>query len=353
MIRIGLVIFGLIACCQMLMSQDKPINPFDIKGRRPAIISDSLLKVNPATSTQTEFLYPQNRVEVDSSSLESIDTFEPILETSLEAADSIDFGEGSEDSVLQVFPEASFHESESSDEEPPVPVLDELTDLTSNMTNLRVSRQNILLIFTILSLLLLAVLLTINRSMVNKSYRAIANDNYLRFLYREYTSMPWLYWLFYFLFILNMGFFLYLVVAYFGLSYESSLPVLLACLGLVVVVYLGKHMVLNLLGSSFPIEKETHLYGFVTMLVNSLLGLVLVLVNLLVAFGPDIVSGIAVWVGICAISLMYLFRLLKGLFISGRFIAHYQFHFFLYLCSAEIAPLLILSKIALVNFGQH
>ncbi|MBK8502035.1 MAG: DUF4271 domain-containing protein [Saprospiraceae bacterium] len=199
----------------------------------------------------------------------------------------------------------------------------------------------------------LGFLLAVNRSIVKKAYRAIANDNYLRFLYREYKSMPWLYWLFYFHFFINAGFFTYLFLHYFQWYQAGSVVVLTLCILFVMGTYLLKHMALGTIGSTFPVEKETSLYGFVTMLVNILLGLALVPINLLVAFGPEMVVPFAIWIGISLVVLMYSFRQLKGLFISGRLVRAYLFHFFLYLCSAEIAPLLIVGKLALGNFGEN
>jgi hypothetical protein len=108
---------------------------------------------------------------------------------------------------------------------------------------------------------------------------------------------------------------------------------------------------LNIVSTSFPVDKEAHLYSFVTMLINILLGVVLTPVNLIVAFAPEPFPQILIWIGLAAILLFYLFRQLKGLFISGRFLAQYQFHFFLYLCTIEIAPLLIIGKLALGKLG--
>ncbi|MCB0665247.1 MAG: DUF4271 domain-containing protein [Saprospiraceae bacterium] len=216
---------------------------------------------------------------------------------------------------------------------------------------IEVENRNVLLGVSILALLLLASLLAVNRSLIRKAYRAIANDNYLRFLNREYKSMPWLYWLFYLHFFINAGFFTYLLLHYFRWYQGGSIVVLLFCILFVFGAYMLKHLTLNTLASTFPVEKETGLYGFVTLLVNILLGIALLPLNLLVAFGPAGVVPFAIWAGIGLIILLYLFRQLKGLFISGRLVRSYVFHFFLYLCSAEIAPLLIVGKLALGNFG--
>ncbi len=218
---------------------------------------------------------------------------------------------------------------------------------------IKMTNHTLVLSICILALLLLASLLAVNRDLVRKSYRAIANDNYLRFLYREYKSMPWLYWLFYLHFAINAGLFLYLVIHHFGWYSKGSVIVMLVCISAVSLVYFVKHLVLWVMSATFPIEKESSLYGFVTQLVNILLGISLVPLNLLIAFGPNTLAGVAIWVAIVVIILLYLFRQLKGLFISGRLLHSHLFHFFLYLCTAEIAPLLIIGKMAWGNFGIH
>ncbi len=216
--------------------------------------------------------------------------------------------------------------------------------------DLELENRSIFLGASILILLLLTSLLAVNRALVRKAYRAIANDNYLRFLYREYKTMPWLYWLFYLHFFLNAGFFTYMFLDFYNWYEGSSVLVLLICILLVMGTYLLKHLSLGTIASAFPVEKEASLYGFVTILVNILLGLALLPINLLIAFGPESLVIMTLWTGIALVVLLYFFRQLKGLFISGRLVRSYLFHFFLYLCSAEIAPLLIVGKLALGNF---
>ncbi len=337
-------------------------NPFDIIGRRGD--KDTVTSKPPSTTVNGQ---RGDTLVLDApSSMLSTSTLAPktdssaILDTAMTGSDPL---ATSVDSELVQSTDSSLVESPSYRGDPSIaneemldtgsPIMNEIMDISENIADLKVSNHNILLVFSILILLLLAALLTVDRSMITKFYRAIANDNYLRFLFREYRSMPWLYWFYFLLFSLNLGFFLYLLASHLNTYYEPTMLLLLGCIGVILLVYLTKHVVLHVLSQIFPVEKEAHLYGFVTMLVNNLLGLVLVPVNLLVAFAPLAVAKWALWLGVAAVLLLYFFRQLKGLFISGKFIALYQFHFFLYLCTAEIAPLLILGKLAVVNFGFH
>ncbi|NND09420.1 MAG: DUF4271 domain-containing protein [Saprospiraceae bacterium] len=340
---------------------DSTKNPFDIVGRDSSIKTVIVQSVDP-NQPQDSGKFEADTLQLDLPNVQADDSVTLGLDNT--SADSIDSLASISDSVQSVADDnlRVDHDDQqliaSEDEllvqqDSSSPIIEEIRDLSDNIAELKVSNQNILIIFTVLSLLLLAALLAMNRTMINKSYRAIANDNYLRFLFREYKSMPWLYWLFYLLFSLNLGFFLYMLSSRWNLPYEPTVLLLLGCIVIVIVIYLTKQIVLQILSATFPVEKEAQLYGFVTMLINNLLGLILVPINLLVAFAPPEVSKWALWFGIAAIVIFYFFRQLKGLFISGKFIASYQFHFFLYLCTAEIAPLLILGKLAVVNFGFH
>lgn len=341
-------------------------NPFDIIGRdTSAKVPVVVVKIDTQVLDKSDLTVLPSSVP-DSLGTSSVDTFEEgPQDFSIAQVDTSGINGDSIGGELRISAQSldnvdlDYQDSTGSLTDVPVtkdstrPIISEIKDLSDNIAELKVSNQNILIIFTVLSLLLLAALLAVNRAMINKSYRAIANDNYLRFLFREYKSMPWLYWLFYLLFSMNLGFFLYMLSSHLNLDFEPTVLFLLICIVIVAIIYLTKQVVLQILSATFPVEKEAQLYGFVTMLINNLLGLILVPINLLVAFAPPEVAKWALWFGVAAIVSLYFFRQLKGLFISGKFITSYQFHFFLYLCTAEIAPLLILGKFAVVNFGFH
>ena len=323
-------------------------NPFDIKGRSISSASVSIdtlrqIKVDTFeifTNDDTAFAGNVARDSVVDTSLDY--TGDTALVEESQTTDSV--GESSVEPASE--PSGQLEQSSDSAD-----LLIGIKDLTEIIPALEIEQnQNTLFVITILVLLLLAILLAVNRSMINKAYRAIANDNFLRFLFREYKSMPWLYWLFYIYFFINAGFFLYLMAHYFD-WFEGRFSLLLLSILAIMVVYVIKHFSLQIISSSFPVEKETQLYGFVTMLINILLGILLTPINLISAFAPEPFVEWAIWAGIFAFICLYLFRQLKGLFIAGRFLHSYRFHFFIYLCTAEIAPLLIIGKLAIGNLG--
>ncbi|MCB0686645.1 MAG: DUF4271 domain-containing protein [Saprospiraceae bacterium] len=366
------LISSLMFLCATLLLSAQQENPFELKNRRvpKKTLPDTTL-TKDSTLLKDSLLVVLDTLQKDSAQPEvpAFDIFDPALtipDSLLPQTDTVLFDSlGSETMADSVTDESTVQDSlateEVPDSKPPTESSGDDQDLgiVQRLDKLPIGDQfavenrNVLLGVSILSLLLLASLLAVNRSLVRKAYRAIANDNYLRFLNREYKSMPWLYWLFYIHFFINAGFFTYLFIHYFNWYEGGSVLVMLFCILFVCCTYLLKHLTLGTIASTFPVEKETGLYGFVTLLVNILLGIALVPINLLIAFGPDYLVPFAVWTGVSLVVLLYLFRQLKGLFIAGRLLSSYLFHFFLYLCSAEIAPLLIVGKLALGNIGVH
>ncbi|MCO6476358.1 MAG: DUF4271 domain-containing protein [Phaeodactylibacter sp.] len=204
-----------------------------------------------------------------------------------------------------------------------------------------------LLITNIGILLLLAILLTLFRGQAGKAYRAFLNDNLLNQLQREREAGGGLpYYLYYAFFMVNAGFFLFLLARHYGLTFSGNpWHGLLYCIGGVAGIFLAKHLLLGYLAFVFPIEKEARLYSFTIIIFSIILGFFLLLINLLLAYAPaDTVQWI-LYAAYTGIGITYLFRSLRGLFIGNRFLLFHKFHFLLYICTVEIAPVLVLAKL--------
>ena len=337
----GWIFLGL--CLLMAFQSEAQKNPFDIEGRTTTPV---LPRGSDTVSIQTS-----DTQSITAASQEIADTTSAPIDTASNQFDiKVDIpGDTSSIDSTALSPEVMPEDEDLLQEtvQDSNFLLEELKEISDQIPEIEVIKnQNVLFIITVLILLLLAVLLAVDRSMINKAYRGIANDNFLRFLFREYKSMPWLYWAFYIYFFINCGLFLYLLSSYYGWT-QSKFSILVLAVVMIAIIYLAKHFSLMVLSRSFPVEKETQLYSFVTMLINILLGIVLTPLNLIAAYAPEPFVKWALLLGVGIVVGLYLFRQLKGLFISGRFLHSYRFHFFLYLCTAEIAPLLIIGKLAL------
>jgi hypothetical protein len=50
------------------------------------------------------------------------------------------------------------------------------------------------------------------------------------------------------------------------------------------------------------------------------------------------------------VSIFYIYRSLRALNIGSKFLVSDQFHFLLYLCTVEVAPVVLLAKLAIMQF---
>lgn len=198
------------------------------------------------------------------------------------------------------------------------------------------------------SFLLLAILVTLFRAYFQKVMRSISNGNMLSQAHREYQQgQRFPYIVLYFAFMVNAGIFIFLMIRrVYDLQIKySNGQLLLLCIGSVVAIFLFKHLLLFFIGRIFPVQKEISVYSFTIMVFSIFIGISLFLGNVALGLGAEnllypIVLGVVGFVG-----LVYLVRSFRGLLIGSRFIPLHIFHFLLYICTAEIAPVAVLVKL--------
>jgi hypothetical protein len=108
---------------------------------------------------------------------------------------------------------------------------------------------------------------------------------------------------------------------------------------------------LSIVGNLFSIETEVRKYNFLIVIFNCILGLFLVPFNLLIAFsakaGSQQLLLVSWMLGLVAI--FYAYRSLRASGIGAKFLTQSPIHFLLYFCAVEIAPVLLLVKLALMQ----
>lgn len=202
-------------------------------------------------------------------------------------------------------------------------------------------------VFLLIILGFLAFLMTNFRPEINNIYKSFMSHNMLVLLHREkgnLRSLPYL--LLYLLYCLTGGTFLFLVSKYMGMQFfENNFLSLLTNVGIVSGFYLVKHVVLALLSSIFPFSKEMNLYAFTIAVFNQTLGIILIPFIAFIAFDQSNVGTSILYISFIVISLVYLYRAVRALIIGRQYISFHKFHFFVYLCAVELAPLLIIIKL--------
>ncbi|SFV31931.1 DUF4271 domain-containing protein [Thermoflavifilum thermophilum] len=149
-------------------------------------------------------------------------------------------------------------------------------------------------------------------------------------------------------FALSMGIYLFLVLRYVHYTTQHQIYLLVAALAaLVGIIYLVKYLILQFSGWVFGVRELTAGYAFVLMLVNKVLGVALVPFVLLLAFGTGWMQDVALHLSLVLIAALFVYRYVSSYAWVRQYMVFSRFHFFLYLCAFEVAPVLIMAKIIL------
>ncbi|MBK7939587.1 MAG: DUF4271 domain-containing protein [Lewinellaceae bacterium] len=201
-------------------------------------------------------------------------------------------------------------------------------------------------IFTLMTLSVAA-----NRKSVGKAWRAFLNDNGLTVAQREAAGFVGItpYLLLYGSFLLNAGMFMFLIVRIFKRETFNNLPFFFICMAAAAIIFLSKHLMLNMAGWLFPVAKEVRRYNFLVIIFNCVLGLFLMPFNFMLAFATGEYKEFLLFWTLGLIVIFYLYRSFRSSRISTKFLADNQFHFLLYLCAVEIAPVILVIKLAMIQ----
>ncbi len=118
----------------------------------------------------------------------------------------------------------------------------------------------------------------------------------------------------------------------------------LKVLGFVLLYFLGKKLIYLALGLLFEATYETREFLFNHDNFNRSLGLILLPVIILISFSPVRTPVFIVFIGLAILLILYLLLLQRGIFILLK----KQFplcYLFLYLCTLEFLPLLLIYKV--------
>lgn len=125
------------------------------------------------------------------------------------------------------------------------------------------------------------------------------------------------------------------------LLYLYSFFIVLFALSL---VYILKYLQYLLIALVFPVTHTAQFFQFVYFAVMRVLGVVLVPVNLLLYYSSREIYSPLFYGALLIFLCFILFRIARGLSISQSLIIQNKVHFFLYICTLEIVPVLLLVK---------
>jgi len=128
------------------------------------------------------------------------------------------------------------------------------------------------------------------------------------------------------------GFFLYLVFAAFVVAFWSF-----------------KISVIRILGAVFRTPNTTHEYLLNSLIFNLITGVVILPLLILIVY---VKSVFLLYFALIVMAFLLIFRFVRGFFIGVTLTKFSYLFLFVYLCSLEILPLLILAKV-LMNFARN
>lgn len=110
-------------------------------------------------------------------------------------------------------------------------------------------------------------------------------------------------------------------------------------------VYSFKFIFLRLTAFIFKTDKPVSVYIFNIFLINNILGITLLPLIIGISFLPQPYSKLVIYISLALIILGFFYRILRGLLNSLGHSEFSKFHLLLYLCTLEIAPLLVFIKL--------
>lgn len=121
---------------------------------------------------------------------------------------------------------------------------------------------------------------------------------------------------------------------------------LYCCAGLS-VIYLVKFLGLKVCGWLFNMQQAADAYIFIVFIINKVIGISLLPFLILLAFTDETIHTVSLILSWCCIAGLFLYRFILGYAAIHNEVRFNLFHFFLYLCAFEIAPLLLIYKLLL------
>lgn len=206
---------------------------------------------------------------------------------------------------------------------------------------------------SILLMIALALISTLLRHVIIKIVDGFRSDNLLRTYFRNIgrtVSFP--IFLIELFFVLNAAFTCFLICEYLNILEGRPIVEFLKLLLAISIVVFGKHIVLFVIREVFPIQKEVAEYNFTITLFLSILGLILMPCNLILGFAPHTMATISLYfIGIVTV-LVLGYLAFRAFLIGSKFLGANRFHFFVYLCTVEIAPILLIVKVIKNSLGS-
>jgi hypothetical protein len=189
------------------------------------------------------------------------------------------------------------------------------------------------------------------------------HDNLFRIFFRstfrqqqlseQLLQSPWPSLLLNMLFILSAGLYGALLTRYFGVVTQFGQWQLMLYFSLALtLIYSGKYFILKLFGWTLGMPSLANAYIFTVFMVNKMAGIGLLPFLVLLAFPLFGKAALLFPFSLALLLLLLFYRFMNSFQQVRSEIRLNLFHFFIYLCGFEIAPLLVSFKVLLLFVGR-
>lgn len=151
-------------------------------------------------------------------------------------------------------------------------------------------------------------------------------------------------------FIVANTIFIVRLLSYFGVNVPFNTFILsLLTGGGLLIMYAAKMALINVFGYVFQVQKEASEYARLVFLYCNLLGLFMLPLSVCLVFMKQFSPAIFIGAGLVIIGIFILIRIVRGLFVGMNSTRISKLYLFMYLCTLEIMPFVILAKLFMLN----
>lgn len=207
------------------------------------------------------------------------------------------------------------------------------------------------LFYTLLgALFLLAILRVSFTKYFTDLFRAFFNPTLSQRQLREQLSQtPLPSFLLNLFFTVSAGIYVFLIFLHFNyITTDQPLKLIPLFILIFIIIYSVKFAFLRFSGWLFGYDDLASGYIFTLYMVNKILGVGLLPFILVLAFCTPAIAGVALNISLILVILMFIYRYIRIFSLARNKIIFNKFHFFIYLCGFEIAPVLIIGKMVLI-----
>lgn len=148
-------------------------------------------------------------------------------------------------------------------------------------------------------------------------------------------------------FVLTLTLFVSRVIPYYGFHlFTTNGPVLVIITAIIIIaVYIVKFAFIKLLGYIFEIQKEANEYMMTVFLFGNILGLFMLPIVICLTFVKQVSPTVFIYAGIGIVSIFICIRIIRGIILGFNSSGISKLYLFMYLCTLEILPFIIMIKL--------